>query len=94
MYWDFLGGPVVSATHYHCRGMGSIPGLGTKILHATHVGKKEELIVCYLQNSKKMWKAGRVNRKVNKQSQRITDIIFNYKLSYRFSLAFSFQLKQ
>ena len=50
-------------------------------------GKKKELIVCYLQNSKKMWKAGRVNRKVNKQSQRITDIIFNYKLSYRFSLA-------
>lgn len=41
VYWDFLGGPVVSATHYHCRGMGSIPGLGTKILHATCVGKKK-----------------------------------------------------
>ena len=57
-------------------------------------GKKKKLIVYYLQNLKKMWKAGRVNRKVNKQSQRITAIIFNYKLSYRFSLAFSFQLKQ
>ena len=39
MYGDFPGGPVVSTTHYHCRGKGSIPGLGTKILHATCVEK-------------------------------------------------------
>ena len=30
----FPGGPVVKALHFHCRGLGSIPGLGTKILQS------------------------------------------------------------
>ena len=32
---DFSGSPVVKTLHFHCRGMGSIPGQGTKILHVT-----------------------------------------------------------
>ena len=31
-FGDFSGGPVVRAPHFQCRGKGSIPGLGTKIL--------------------------------------------------------------
>ena len=30
---DFPGGPVVKTPHFHCRGMGSIPGWGTNIPH-------------------------------------------------------------
>ena len=30
----FPGGPVVKTLHFHCRGLGSIPGLGTKILQS------------------------------------------------------------
>ena len=32
---EFPGGPVVKTPHWHCRGMGPIPGLGTKILQAS-----------------------------------------------------------
>ena len=32
---DFPGSPVVKTLHFHCRGMSSIPGRGTKILHVT-----------------------------------------------------------
>ena len=32
---DFPGSPVVKTLHFHCRGMSSIPGQGTKILHVT-----------------------------------------------------------
>lgn len=57
------------ATHYHCTGMGSIPGLGTKILHATHVGKKKkELTAVLSMNSKKMWKRKR-GRKVTSKAR-------------------------
>ena len=28
---DFPGGPVIKTLFFHCRGKGSIPGLGTKI---------------------------------------------------------------
>ena len=38
--WDFPRGPVVKTLHFHCRGTGSIPGQGTKILHATQCGQK------------------------------------------------------
>ena len=31
---EFPGGPVVRIWCFHCRGPGSIPGQGTKILHA------------------------------------------------------------
>ena len=32
--WDLPGGPVVKTPCFHCRGIGSVPGQGTKILHA------------------------------------------------------------
>ena len=32
--WDFLGGPVVQTPCFQCRGVGSVPGRGAKILHA------------------------------------------------------------
>ena len=36
-------GPVVKHLHFHCRGVGSIPAQGTKILHASwHREKKEK----------------------------------------------------
>lgn len=31
---DFPGGPVAENPHFHCRGHGLDPGLGSKILHA------------------------------------------------------------
>ena len=31
--WDFPCGPVVKTPGFQCRGMGSIPGQGTKIPH-------------------------------------------------------------
>ena len=33
--WDFPGRPVIKIPHFHCRGVGSIPGLGPKISHTT-----------------------------------------------------------
>ena len=33
--WDFPGGPVAKTPCSQCRGLGSIPGQGTKIPHAT-----------------------------------------------------------
>ena len=38
----FPGGPVVRTPHFHCRGPGSIPGQGTKILQAERRGKKKK----------------------------------------------------
>ena len=37
---DFPGGPVVRTLRFHCRGTGSIPGQGAKILHATWLSQK------------------------------------------------------
>ena len=39
---DFPGDPVVKTPHLQSRGMGSIPGRGTKILHATQCGQKKK----------------------------------------------------
>ena len=39
---DFPGGPVVKTLRFHCRGAGSIPGRGTKILHAVWHGQKKK----------------------------------------------------
>ena len=39
---DFLGSSVVKTPSFHWRGMGLIPGLGTKIPHATWCGKKKK----------------------------------------------------
>ena len=36
------GGPEVTTLHFQCRGMGSIPGWGTKIPHATWRGQKQK----------------------------------------------------
>ena len=36
------GGPVVKTLHFHFRGTGSIPGWGTKILHAPWRGQKKK----------------------------------------------------
>ena len=37
---EFPGGPVVKTQHFHCRGMGSVPGWGTKIPYAESHGQK------------------------------------------------------
>ena len=38
---DFPGGPVVRTLCFHCRGMGSIPGWGIKILQAMWCGQNK-----------------------------------------------------
>ena len=52
--WDLPGGPVVKTPCFHCRGIGSVPGQGTKILHAmwpahththTHTHTKGNILV-------------------------------------------------
>ena len=39
----FPGGPVVRIQRFHCRGLGSIPGQGTKIPQAAQHGQKKEV---------------------------------------------------
>ena len=43
-YREFPGGQVVKTQHFHCHGLGSIPGRGTKILHASLCGQKKKKI--------------------------------------------------
>ena len=46
---DFPGGPVVKTLRFHCRGVGAIPGQGTKIPHAArHSQKKKKLSFFFL----------------------------------------------
>ena len=40
--WEFLGGPLVRTQHFHCQGLSSIPGQGTKIPQAEWCNQKEE----------------------------------------------------
>ena len=40
--WDFPGGPVVTTPCFHCRGVGLIPGQGTRNLHAACMAKKKK----------------------------------------------------
>ena len=42
--WDFPGGPVVKTLRFQCRGMGSIPGQGTKIPHSVQCSQKTKKI--------------------------------------------------
>ena len=42
---EFPGGPVVRTLHFHCRGLGFDPWLGTKIPKAMWRGLKKRLIV-------------------------------------------------
>ena len=52
--WDFPDGPVVKTPWSQCRGMGSILGLGTKILHPTFgMGRKTGLIINQKKKKKK-----------------------------------------
>ena len=46
MGWDFSGGPVVKASPFNARGVGSIPGWGIKIpcLAAKKPYKKEVIL--------------------------------------------------
>ena len=37
------GGPVVKILHFHCSGLSSIPGWGTKFSHATRYGQNIKL---------------------------------------------------
>ena len=39
---EFPGGPVVRSRRFHCGGLGSIPGRGTKILQAVWYGQKQK----------------------------------------------------
>ena len=39
---DFPGGPVVKTLGFHCRGISSIPGRGTKTPHAVWPKKKKK----------------------------------------------------
>ena len=39
---DFPGSPVVKTPCFHCRGKGSIPGWGTKLLHAVVQPKEKK----------------------------------------------------
>ena len=40
--WNFPGGPVIKTPHFQCRGMGSIPGWGTKIPRASAARPKKK----------------------------------------------------
>ena len=55
---DIPGSPVVKAPRFNAGVMGSIPGWGTKILHATQCGQKVKIF-------KKNWLVGGIqwNRK-------------------------------
>ena len=47
-FGEFPSDPVVRTRHFHCCGLGSIPGPGTKILQAARHGqklKKKNLII-------------------------------------------------
>ena len=37
---DFAGGAEVKTQHFHCKGVGSIPGWATKVPHAMWHGQK------------------------------------------------------
>ena len=41
---EFLGSPVVRTWHFHCQGLGSIPGQGTKIPQAMSQCQKKKKI--------------------------------------------------
>ena len=40
--WELPGSPVVRTQHFHCLGLGSISGRGTKIPQALQHGKKKK----------------------------------------------------
>ena len=59
--WEFLGAPVVRTWRFHCRGPGSIPGWGAKILHTLQCGKnkqtnKTDTTGCWKPEPEGLWK--------------------------------------
>ena len=50
MSWDFPGGAIVKTLHFYLRGMGSIPGKGTKIPHAAWHGQKVKKQINFQNN--------------------------------------------
>ena len=42
MIWEFPGSPVVRTRCFHCHGLGSIPGRGTKIPQAAQHNQKKK----------------------------------------------------
>ena len=50
--WDFPGDPVVKIPSFHCRDVGFIPGLGTKIPHAMwhgHTKGNQQCLYNYIE---------------------------------------------
>ena len=41
VWWEFPGSPVFGTQHFHCRGLGLVPGWGTKICKLLGTGQKE-----------------------------------------------------
>ena len=62
---EFSGSPVVRTQHFHCGGLGSIPGQGTRIPQATQHGQKN--IVAMMRSCIKMmgWDKTTINRHIS-----------------------------
>ena len=53
LFREFPGGPVVRNRHFHCQGLGLIPGWGTEILQATPCGQiKKKKCTCLKKQNK------------------------------------------
>ena len=57
MFEEFPGSLVVRTWRFHCQGLGSIPGQGTKILQASQLGQKnkdekKDVLKCCLKKKK------------------------------------------
>ena len=79
MYRDFPGGPVAKTPSFQCRGTGSVPGHGTKILHAIWCSKKKKKIDSYLIAIKDLQLILKENRCIIKK---ITKLEFSFFLSF------------
>ena len=53
-YREFPGGLMVRTQHFHCHGLGSIPGLGPEIFQALWHGEKKRYKWSYLQNRNRL----------------------------------------
>ena len=50
-FWEFPGSPVVSTWYFHCCGLGSVPGQGTKISQVMQCGQtSNEILLRKFQN--------------------------------------------
>ena len=71
---EFPGGSVVRTWYFHCHGLGSIPGWGTKILQAMQHGQKEK----EKENKLSMWRHSPFDSRVRAplQSLKRTGFLF------------------